>query len=356
VHEVLALQKGGKVAFYGPPGEVLGYFNVGSWPEVFKILDNGKRDLATEFRDSAFAGAPVSGAGQPQAWCTEAPDADSARPPHWLRQAATLTSRYARLARADWRYLAGMALLPLVVGLLIRFFPLAQGLAGRPGTNVYAQEVLEIMATCACLAGTASSVRELVKERGIYDREHAVGLSPGGYLLSKALLLTVLAFTQSAVVVLLGMAGRPLPAHGLVLTASPLLELILATAGLAVASAYLGLLVSALVGTAEEAMQWLVVLTMAQVTLSGGLLPLAGQKALNWLSQAIPARWGFAAMAATVNLNQLNPRHPGSGGTDPMWAAHPAGWWHAMAWTLAIGTGCLMLTWLQLRRLQDRRG
>ena len=69
-----------------------------------------------------------------------------------------------------------MGLLPFVLGLLIRFVPAMRGLAG-PNGNVSAQELLQILVTCACLAGTASSVRELVKERPIYIRELAAGLS-----------------------------------------------------------------------------------------------------------------------------------------------------------------------------------
>ena len=46
--------------------------------------------------------------------------------------------------------------------------------------NLSAQELLQIMVTCACLAGMASAVRELVKERPIYIRERAAGSRYGG--------------------------------------------------------------------------------------------------------------------------------------------------------------------------------
>jgi hypothetical protein len=96
----------------------------------------------------------------------------------------------------------------------IRFFPLRQGLAGAPGTNVFAQEVLAIMVTSACLAGAAASIRELVKERPIYERERAAGLSSRGYLVSKLALLSVISVVQSVAMVLLGLADRRMPAHG----------------------------------------------------------------------------------------------------------------------------------------------
>ena len=65
----------------------------------------------------------------------------------------------------------------------------------------------------------------------------------------------------------------------------------------------LGLLVSALVSTSEKAMPFLVLLTMVQVILSGGVLPLVGKPGLAQLAYIAPSRWGFAAVASTVNLN-----------------------------------------------------
>ena len=69
-----------------------------------------------------------------------------------------------------------------------------------------------------------------------------------------------------------------MPAHGAFLTGAPLIEIMLGIAVLAVASMCLGLLVSALVSTSEKAMPFLVLLTMAQVILSGGVLLLAAAR------------------------------------------------------------------------------
>ena len=104
-----------------------------------------------------------------------------------------------------------MVLLPIILGVLIHLVGTSQGLAGPPRTNQNAQEVLLMLVICACLAGAASSVRELVKERSIYIRERAAGLSSGAYLSSKLLVLGVIVVVQSFVLVLIGLAGRPMP-------------------------------------------------------------------------------------------------------------------------------------------------
>ena len=89
---------------------------------------------------------------------------------------------------------------------------------------------------------------------------------------------------QSTVLVLIGVAWRPMPAQGAFLTGAPLIELMLGIAVLAVASMCLGLFVSAMVSTSEKAMPFLVLFTMVQVILSGGVVPLVGKPGLSQLA------------------------------------------------------------------------
>jgi ABC transport system ATP-binding/permease protein len=246
-----------------------------------------------------------------------------------------------------------MGLLPVILGVLIHLVGTSQGLAGPPHTNQNAQETLLLLVICACLSGAASSIRELVKERDIYIRERAAGLSSGAYLWSKLLVLGVIAIVQSFVLVLLGLGGRPQPPTGSLLTHLPLVELLLGVAALAVASMCLGLLVSSLVSTSEKAMPFLVLLTMVQVILSGGVLSLSGKAGLTQLAWLAPARWGFGAVASTSNLNVINP----SAGnfTDPLWNHTASTWLTDMGLTVGLGVIYALLTWIKLRRIGPRQ-
>ena len=69
---------------------------------------------------------------------------------------------------------------------------------------------------------------------------------------------------------------------------------------LSLASMCLGLLVSAFVNTSEKAMPFLVLLTMAQVILSGGIQSLNSTPGVQQLAWLAPSRWGFGATAATT--------------------------------------------------------
>jgi ABC transport system ATP-binding/permease protein len=352
---LLVLFPGGKVAYYGPPGDGLRHFGLPGWAEVFQAFERyPDRDWAGEFaasplyqqyvvdRQRARPAARAGGPGEP------------AFPPEQrrgaLQQLSTLTRRYVRVISIDRGYLLLVGLMPLILGLLIYSVGGSQGLAGRNNTTV--QQVLLMLVICQCLAGAASSIRELVKERPIYIRERAVGLSSGAYLFSKLLVLGVISVVQSVILVVLGVALRKLPTHGAFLPGPPLVELLLGVAMLGLASMCLGLLVSALVSTAEKAMPVLVLLTMVQVILCGFVTPLKSGQPLWYLASVAPARWGFGAVASTTNLNVISPF---GSTTDPLWAHTATHWLVDMGVMIGLAVIFVLLTALRLRSLGPRR-
>jgi ABC-type multidrug transport system ATPase subunit len=353
---LLVLVPGGRIAYYGPPEEGLAYFGQARWAEVFQAFERyPDRDWAAEYAASpAYAQYVLGQRQQPQ----QVPDSQqlaAAPPPQRrgaFRQMGTLTRRYVRVIASDRGYLTFMALLPILLGALISQVPASEGLAGAPHTNGDAGTLLLIMVICACLAGMASSVRELVKERSILTRERAAGLSSGAYLVSKLLVLAVISVLQSTLLVLIGVNTRPVHHPGAFLIAAPLLELIIGIAMLAVASMCLGLLVSAMVSTSEKAMPFLVLFTMVQVVLSGYVVPLANNVGLKQLSVISPSRWGLAAAASTVNLNLIT--GPATV-IDPLWAQTSANWLRDMGIMIGLALIFALLAYIKLRSLGPRR-
>jgi ABC-type multidrug transport system permease subunit len=208
----------------------------------------------------------------------------------------------------------------------------------------------------ACLTGVAAAVRELVKERPLYTRERAAGLSPGAYLGSKLAVLGVISAVQAVVLVLIGVAGRPLPPHGAVLASLPLMEIVLAMAALAAASMSAGLLISALVSSSDKTMPLLVVVVLVQVVLSGAVFRLNHKAGLNQASWLSPSRWGLGAAGSTVDLNQVAPV-PRGGTADPLWRHSARQWVTDMAGELILFAAFASLTWWRLQRARPgRRG
>ena len=354
---LLVLVPGGRIAYYGPPEEGLAYFGQARWAEVFQAFDRyPDRDWAAEYAASPAYAQYVLGQRSQPPQVQEGQELAATPPPQRrgaFSQTATLTRRYVRVIASDRGYLTFMILLPILLGALISQVPAKHGLGGAPGTNVDAGTLLLILVICACLAGMASSVRELVKERSILTRERAAGLSSGAYLVSKLLVLGVISILQSTLLVLIGVSWRQFPAKGAFLTGAPLIEVILGIAVLAVASMCLGLLVSAMVSTSEKAMPFLVLFTMVHVVLSGYVVPLANNPGLKQFSMIAPSRWGFAAPASTVNLNVLTP--PGQGVVDPLWTQTSSNWLRDMGVMIGLALIFAVLAYIKLRSLGPRR-
>jgi hypothetical protein len=87
--------------------------------------------------------------------------------------------------------------------------------------------------------------------------------------------------------------------------------------------------------------------------LSGGVVSLVGKTGLEQLAYAAPSRWGFGAVASTVDLNTIGVAAPGS--TDPLWKQSSGNWLHDMGFLVGLAVLFTLLTWLRMRRLGPRR-
>jgi ABC-type multidrug transport system ATPase subunit len=303
---LLVLVPGGKVAFFGPPKDGLRHFGKPGWAEVFQAFDaEPDRDWAGEFRRSPLHAQFVAAEMDTGAPAPRPAQVGTAAPATRNRfaQLSTLCRRYRAVIASDRVFLAFLAAMPIVLGAVIRVLPASQGLKGP--NNQGAESLLLILVISACFAGAANAVRELVKERPIYSRERAAGLSAGAYLVSKLVILGLISGLQAVVMVAIGLVGRPLPAHGSFLKHLPLVELLIAMGVLAIVSMTLGLLISAAVDTSEKTMPLLIVAVIFQVVMTGGVFSLAGKAGLEQVAWLAPSRWGFAATASTANLNVI---------------------------------------------------
>jgi hypothetical protein len=193
--------------------------------------------------------------------------------------------------------------------------------------------------------GIAPAIREIVSESSIYRRERAVGLSPGAYLASKIAVFSVINVIQVAIYVYLALLGRPEAEKALVL-GSPLMEIMVPVALVAMGCTALGLCISALTRTTEQTTPVLVVVVMTQLVLSGGLFELGEEKILNPISWIAQTRWGFAAGASTVDLQSMLPVK------DALWEPTSGAWWRSVLIVLLQIAILCGLARLVLRRLE----
>ncbi|WOX16836.1 FHA domain-containing protein [Streptomyces sp. N50] len=319
---LLVLAPGGKVAYYGPPDDALAFFGFEHWPEAFEAFERDQeRDWAGEFRESPFQRQYIANSTAQPHQLGSGPVATAPPPPRPRSRSAqlgTLVRRYTAALAADRTFLVIMIALPFVMGAM------ARALAGSELTRETAMNALLILCVGGVLTGAANAVRELVKERAIYRRERAVGLSRSAYLLSKVVVLGAITVAQAVVLTLVGLFGVDLNAPGgKGVLMPPLIEITVAVALLSFTAMMLGLLVSAMVRKEEVTMPLLVLLAIVQVVFCGALLKLHGVPGLEQLSWLVPSRWALGGMAGTIGLARIV---PGELTGDPMFR-HSAGVW-----------------------------
>ncbi|WP_406264368.1 FHA domain-containing protein [Streptomyces sp. NBC_00191] len=319
---LLVLAPGGRIAYYGPPDDALAFFGFEEWPEAFEAFENDQdRDWAGTYRESPFHRQYIANSTTQPVLPQDQVAAQVAPPPKaqsWGTQLWTLVRRYAAALGADRTFLVIMVALPFVMGAMTR------ALAGSTLTQETAMNALLILCVGGVLTGAANAVRELVKERVIYQRERAVGLSRSAYLMSKVVVLGTITVLQAIVLTLVGLVGVDLSApSGEGVLMPPLVEITLAVALLSFTAMMLGLLVSALVRKEEVTMPLLVLLAIVQVVFCGALLKLDGVPGVEQLAWLVPSRWALGAMAGTIGLHRIV---PGKLTADPLFEHDTAVW------------------------------
>ncbi len=335
--QVLVLRAGGTVAYYGPPNKVFAHFGTSTWAETFSKL--------------SVPGAAVPGDRESQGHTKK----DSYDLPHLptgprllARSAGVVLARQLRLVAADRGYLLLLLGMPLALGVLALAVPGSDGLGGtRDPKSVEAARLLVLVIVGAAFLGLSTTLRDLVGERDIFEHERDAGLSPLGYLSAKLAVFSAVATLQCAILVTFLLTLREAPEDPLVLSAGGS-ELAVATIGTALTGVALGLAVSSRVATTEQAMPPMVLLVMGQLVMCGGLFPIDGRGPLAALSTIFPTRWGYAAAASTVNLNELSQATD----PDPLWTHTASNWAGCML--LLLVAGCV-LSALAVRGVSRRR-
>lgn len=299
------LSSGGQLAFLGSPNDALEYFGVKDWPGVFLELEKRPAvhwsELFKKYQRAREYPQPLESSleSAEMSWTT-------IRQGNPFAQWKTLVKRTMRTTIADRSYFFLLLTLPIVLAALGFLVGSSAGLgpiAELNGQNPDARILLLVLILGASFTGAATTISEVVKERVIYRRERAVGMSSVAYITSKATVLGVIAALQGFVFAMLTLAGRPAAGNPL-FTSWGHLDVAVIVALLAISSAMLGLAISTLIPSREGSLPILVIVTMVQVVLSGAI-PLRWEFAESTVGLVIPAYWGFEALAAVTDLGSL---------------------------------------------------
>ena len=193
---------GGYVIYSGPPDEAASWFGVETLGDVFSLVETS--ELSTQAAGrlvppeiSPLRRTQAAEAGQPRRAVQASPNRVSYQLGRW----------WPRVVRSQTRIYAGRQARLLSRDPVALSFSLLQGIAVSlltalvaPSPLVWSQNGNAPMFVFGCAAvwfGMINSVREIVKERTIWQREQLVGARVPAYLASKVLVLGCLAAFQS---------------------------------------------------------------------------------------------------------------------------------------------------------------
>ena len=267
----------------------------------------------------------------------------------FFRQLWVLTGRNFQLIWNNKLVLASLILqAPLMVGVIF--------LVGDPDCftsnliDVGSRTVLFILAAVASFMGLLNSYREICKEREIIFREASVGISLGATVLAKAVTLFLVAAVQAAILTFGFVRVIHVPQNDLLFDTD--WEIYLTVLLILIASAAMGLLVSASFKSSESAILFVLVLIIAQVVFSGALFPVSG--AMTAIGYLVVCRWGMGALGASTDLNSrlvwLN-----VGLDSPMYDATVPNLVHSWQMLGLLTVVCLVAGWLVLKAGFARR-
>lgn len=314
--QVLVLTGAGKVAYLGTPLDAGSAMGTTDWSQLLARVS-----ADPDGTHAAFRARPQPLTAPPEVAAPWTPPAGLPR----RRQIRLLAPREVRLLLAHRSYFAFLAILPFVLAGLTLLIPGDAGLT-RPGPGgANGHEAIEILAALnvgAVILGTALTIRALVLEHRVFRREQQVGLSAPAYLAAKLTVYALAAALWTAVMFAIVVAVRGGPADDAALLRNATVELYVTAAATAIVSAVIGLTLSALGTALRQVLPLVVPVILASALFNGSLVQLVSLWGLQQISWFVPAQWGFAASASTVNLRR----------TDALAAnvltwTHYSGWW-----------------------------
>ncbi|MBK6663341.1 MAG: ATP-binding cassette domain-containing protein [Thermoflexaceae bacterium] len=299
----VAVLCGGRLAFFGTPGEALAHFGVADIAEIYPLLADGDPAAVTASFEASYTHRVLVErlAASPRTGVT----AHGRTARHPFSQYTALLGRDLAVLRRDRVNLALRVLGAPILGAaqLMSFDRTIFELTVADGGNVRQAITFSYLGAIICLflsAFTAANV--ITREDGIYRRERLVGLSPTAYVLSKVTVLGGFAFLQSLLVMAVFGAGIDYP--------DPVARTILSSFGIlalaSLAGATMGLLLSSLSANADRAAVLVILAVIPQLIFAGSTVPRSEMSPMSLaISDVTVTKW---ALELTGMVNGLDAR------------------------------------------------
>lgn len=325
---VVYMAEGGRVAYFGPPEELVPYFlehfaealapfQIRDITGIYRALDGEKNPhapTAMQLQETYLASPQYRRyvlERQQSLQEMVKPKTSGLRPKTpqkrvmsrgispW-RQFLILLRRNVAILQQDVGSFALILLTPILLGML-DFIAWGRDIFNtNTGNAAQAMTMLFVSALIAVLIGELTTMRDLVKEVEVYRRERMVGLQLIPYIASKVTLALIFAAYQGAVFLLVKKLAVDIPG-GWDVVGQMYVTFALATFG----GMVMGLLVSALAPNQNMAPLLSILLLVPMIIFSGGIQPVSGMGAgAKLISQVSVIRWPYEALVSLSGMGR----------------------------------------------------
>lgn len=361
-HQVVFMSRG-RLIYYGPPSEALGFFGVSTFSDIYTRIDgevdpndpqmqfvhtmlsdelarwyqengnsNRRQPTLPELWEAKYRKSPQHQRyvkerieqRPPEPVVSKEQDGSSQKTPSismW-RQYWFQTKRYLELTYRDFKNLLILLLQAPIIAILLWLLAKREVLVGVTGEDLIPRvEVLRVLFMLAAVAvwfGVINAARELTKEHAIFERERFSKLNIFSYLSSKVTILGILVFLQN--VFLLGILSLQFSGQGVDFPENPggldpliapvWLETFITLFLTSLAGTALGLLVSSFSTTSDQAISIVPLLIIPQIFFAGLIFKIEAPdtviSAIIWgFSLLMISRWTLDALGTTFNVGKL---------------------------------------------------
>ena len=355
-NEVLFVARGGNPVYLGPPHQLAQTLRAASLVDAFEFVDNHPEPalLRAQFDESR---APTRRPKPLEPYPKPAP---APWPARWSNESERigrdfwiLLRRSVEILRSDRRNAVILAAQAPVIALLMLTVFGSRKLTITDGVSTGASSVLLALVLSVVFVGATGAVREIVKERPILLREQAIGVSTVSYIASKMVLQGALVVVEAVFITFFTLLRQGTTEDGFVGLGSTT-EIVIAVALAGLGAVMLGLLISAVVTSADKAMTLLPVALFVQLLLAGVIVPVRsfGIQQLSWL---VNTQWGLNGVASVSDLWSLRGcALVGPDGKPPncstMWQHSGSNWVVSVLLLTVLFVGATWLTFRFLRR------
>lgn len=320
------LGNGGKLCYFGPPQEAMGFFEMPAQDfkylaDIYIKLNQGRKQAeidsqveqwASKYLNSAEYETYIKTALSPGKNNQSFSDAAIRTGISPFTQLWLLSRRYWTLITRD-RLSLILCLIagPITIALTALCLQDETILVKvNPPNLVQASLALRLLFIFSCISiwiGLSNSIREIVQESAIYFRERLLNLGLFPYVFSKLGVRGAIALGQTVLISAAVIVNFDAPESSLIpwsigFTFTTFLTLL--------ASTSLSLMLSAYIKTENEGNGILPLIMIPQIIFSGVLFELDGWSSkLSWL---MLSRWSIGAYGALANINSMESNIPGS--------------------------------------------